>query len=257
MEKDTLEKSSKKNNNVLIVILILIILGMGAYILYDHGVIFSNSNITEKGNNDGKNNNKTDTDDNDKDDSTNNGVKDLDITKCLNNSSLTYSNASSVEGKYGLSMVINSDKKSVTLNIDWSVFGPLVPKYPGGGSTTSGVENFQVTGFTKDVVATFVGDLGQSSEGITLFYLMSDGTVEYTPMFAKKTDSQNNVYYVVNYVYSGTNTSFVTSGAVSGVSGVIKLYNADVGSNGASGWKTTIGATKDGSFYDLGTVINK
>ena len=37
------------------------------------------------------------------------------------------------------------------------------------------------------------------------------------------------------------------------MSNVIKLYTVDA-SNG-SGWRTTIGATSDGSFYDLGDII--
>ena len=37
---------------------------------------------------------------------------------------------------------------------------------------------------------------------------------------------------------------------------VIKLYNADTSSKNAAGYRTVLGATKDGSFYDLGSAIN-
>ena len=75
-------------------------------------------------------------------------------------------------------------------------------------------------------------------------------SVEYTPIFIQKTDSQNNTYYDMNY--SSAN-QFSTNGTIAGVANVIKFYTVNA-SNG-SGWLTTIGATRDGSFYDLGAVI--
>lgn len=36
---------------------------------------------------------------------------------------------------------------------------------------------------------------------ITLFYLMDNQIVEYTPMIIKKTCIQNNTYYKINYTY--------------------------------------------------------
>lgn len=88
--------------------------------------------------------------------------------------------------------------------------------------------------------------------GITLFYLMEDGTVEYTPMFTKKRDSQNNSYYDSTSI----NGNYETKRAITGVRDAIKLYtvNSYVESGGVS--MTTIAATKDGSFYDLGILIN-
>ena len=66
--------------------------------------------------------------------------KPLDLSKCLNNSTNTYSDQSeATASKYGLSMSINQDKMSVTLNIDWATssdFSPLIliipiPPSPG------------------------------------------------------------------------------------------------------------------------------
>lgn len=246
-------KRIKKNNKgfiFLIIILLAIILGMGIYIAYDKGIIFAS---VEKETNKNKNEDKVESNEKNND---HEEVKELDLSKCLNNSQVNYSNASDVAGNYGLSMEINPDKKSISLKIDWAIFGPL-------SSATAWVEEvktYQITGFSKNINAVFVGDLGQSATGITLFYLMSDKTIEYTPMFNRKLDSQNNSYYEMNYSYDYspdgkiTNSYFSTKGTINGVNDVVKLYTADA-SNGA-GWKTTIAAKTDGSFYDLGALIN-
>ena len=104
-----------------------------------------------------------------------------------------------------------------------------------------------INGQIKDV---YVGITGQDAMGITLFYLMEDGTVEYTPMFNFKTDSQGNSYYEMNYK---TENSFTSSGKINTVTDVIKIYT--VSATNGTGWSTTIGAKKDGSFYDLGSLI--
>lgn len=249
------KKNKSKILIVVIIILILVIIGMGGYIAYDKGVIFSGVDKEEKQKDKKKENkeNKENNKDNEKD--TSNEERPLNLSKCLNNSNNnTYSNSSDVEGNYGLSMNVNADKKSITLSIDWKTFGPL-----SGASYAPVVDTYQITGFSKEIISTFVGDLGQDAKGITLFYLMSDQTVEYTPMFTLKFDNNNNSYYEMNYTYDKladgriTNPHFVTKGIINGANSIIKLYNADV-SNG-SGWRTTIGAKKDGSFYDLGTLI--
>lgn len=153
-------------------------------------------------------------------------------------------------------MRINPDKKSITLNIDWPVFGPLSMT----AAYSSNVEEYQITGFSKEIKQAFVGELGQDAMGITLFYLMEDNTVEYTPMFTLNTSNPNSTHYEMNYSYEKspdgriTGTYFTTRGPINGVKDIIKLYVANA-SNG-SGWITTIGATKDGSFYDLGAIIN-
>lgn len=79
---------------------------------------------------------------------------------------------------------------------------------------------------------------------------MSDGTVEYKPLF--------NLQGQMNYTSSdGTSKDhFETKGMVSGVSGVINLYNVSANTTDF-GWCTTIGAKADGSFYDLGDIISK
>lgn len=252
MEEKKIIQKDKKKLAIVIVILAVIILGIGVYIAYNKDIIFSPSEEETKG----PNNSKEELDPDGKNEDSS-GIKELDISKCLNSkNNNTYMNPSDVEGNYGLSMKINSDQKSIILSIDWEIFGPL----SSASAWPSAVETYQITGFSKNISNVFVGDLGQSAVGITLFYLMSDGTVEYTPMFNQEIDSQNNSYYIMNYTYDYspegkiTGQHFSTKGTIKDVNDVIKLYNADV-SNNTSGWRTTIGAKKDGSFYDLGSII--
>lgn len=250
-----------KNSNVLVIVIVLLgiaVLGMGFYIAYDKEVIFSKADkdTNEVNDNDSKNNeNEEDNgiinDNNNVNDNTSNQIKDLDLTRCLNNADNVLSFVNSIvapSSNHGLSMRINPDKKSITLSIDWQIFGPL----SNATAWADQVKDYQIIGFSKSINRAFVGDLGQDSMGITLFYLMEDGTVEYTPMFIKKTDSQNNLYYAMNYAsFDG----FTTSGMIAGVDGIINIYIADAYIKDGGGYYTTLCATKDGSFYNLGTII--
>lgn len=226
---------------------------MGTYIAYDKGVIFSEVDKEEKQKKKNKENKKDKDDKEEQKNDTSNDEEPLNSSKALNNiNGNTYSNPSDTEGNYGLLMNINANKKSITLSID---FGAL----SSSSSYDPVTEKYQITGFSKEVISTFVGDIGQEAKGITLFYIMNDQTVEYTPIFNLKFDNNNNSYYEMNYTYDQltdgrvTNPHFVTKGNISDANGIIKLYNTDV-YNG-SGWRTTIGTKKDGSFYDLGTFI--
>lgn len=142
-------------------------------------------------------------------------------------------------------MSINQDKMSVTLNIDWATFGPI----SGATAYVGTVKTYQITGFTSKVKSAYIGDVGQDATGITLFFLMEDNTVSYMPMFIWKQDTQGNGYSQMNY----TNDNFVIKGVLPTAKDVINLYIASA-SNG-SGYITTIAATKDGSFYDLGLLF--
>ncbi len=245
---------SKKNNSlaIVIVLLVLVILGLVFYILYDKGIIFSKDDSTNSTETTNTNSDNTSSDTNNQ----TTEVKELDLTKSLNTSDITYKNSSDTEGNYGLSMKVNNDKKSVTLTIDWAIFG----KVSTTGSSGE-VKDYSITGFSKNVRSTFIGDLGQSYNGITLFFIMEDGTVEYTKMFKQyetgNTDGSIQYVLTASVNSDGSTGTFTSNGLVSGVKDVVKLYNVDASSQNASGYRTVIGATKDGSFYDLGSVINK
>lgn len=241
------KKGSSTGLIITIVVLVLIIIGLVGFICYDRSLksTTNKSDIKETNSNSNKKE-ENDTNDEEK-------VKELDLSKSLNTTNVSYTNASDNIGDYGLSMNINSDKKSITLSIDWNKFGPL----SAASAWAPVVETYQITGFTKGIASTFIGELGQDANGLKLLYLMDDGTVEYTPMFNLKNAGQSNPYYEMNYSYNYSadgrvvgDSYFVTKGTVSGVTKVIKLYNAN-----ASGGRTAIGAKADGSFYDLGTIL--
>lgn len=258
MEIENENRQKNKSFIVIIVILSLVIITMASYIVI--GKVFSKDNkenqskpteITDEKDKD------TDNKSNNSNSENNNQIKQLDLARCLNRNGNTYYNALTANrSKYGLSMNINSDKKTITLSIDWGTFGSIASTVLIGGSHGSEVETYQITGFTKNIQNVYIGDFGQSSQGITLLYLMEDGTVEYTSMFIKQTDSQGQIYYVINYHYDNNVIQFKTMGTINNINGVIEIYTADVSSSDGAGWMTTIGATKEGSFYDLG-IINK
>lgn len=257
-----------KNNNVVVVILSIVILILIGTIIFmfvngkfaTTNNIDDNQNQTDNNQTDEKSENNNNYEENnvEKPNEEVNVIKELDLTKCLNTSDVRYSGETDIEGNYGISMAVNPDKKSITLSIDWSKFGPL----SDASMWSSEIKTYQITGFSKNISSVFVGDLGQSAVGITLFYLMQDGTVEYTPMFIKKQDNNNNYYYEINYIYDYTsdgkmsNEHFMTKGAIKGVSNVIKFYTVDA-TYGITGWRSTIGALRDGSFYDLGENIGR
>ncbi len=218
-------KSNKKNTKVIITIstLVLIIIGLLMYIAYDKKIIFKSiASVEEKGV----------------------GVKKLDLSKSINTEGIKYSSPTTKEGDYGLSIKINDDKKSATLNIDWKKFGPLST----ASAHSEDIKHYQITGFNKKIKSTFIGDIGQDSMGITLFFIMDDDTVEYMPMFINKGD-----HYEMNY--ASNEESFKVSGTLTDVENAYKLYKVNT-SQGVGSSITTIAAKKDGSFYDLGAIIN-
>lgn len=133
---------------------------------------------------------------------------------------VTYSNTSDKEENIGLSMKINDDKKTATLSIDWNIFGQL----SGASTWLAQVTNYQVSGFNKNIASTYLGEFGQDVTGATLFYIMEDGTVQYTTMFINKTDTQGNSYYVMNY---SADNNFITSGELNVINNAVKLYTVN------------------------------
>ena len=242
----TIKEKKSKGPVIIIIILVLVIVGLSTYILSDKGIILTNKEEkTESNKKDTTKTNKKDNDDNTtKEEDT---IKPLDLSKCLNNSTNTYSDQSEAPAsKYGLSMSINQDKMSVTLNIDWASFGPI----SGATAYVGTVKAYQITGFTSKVKNAYVGSIGQDITGVTLFFLMEDSTVSYMPMFVLRKDDLGNIREKMNY----TDDNFTVTGLLPKVKDVVNLYTV-TSTSGVSSASTTIGATKDGSFYDLGELF--
>jgi len=180
----------KKGNKGIIIALCTVIVVLICAITYGFvsGTVSFNTNKNNTNDKIEENNNDNSNKLEDNNEQDNDVVREVDLTKCLNNSGNSYSDATDVDSNTMFSLKINSDKKSVTFSINWEKFGP----FSGASMWTNTVGDYQITGFSKEIKEVFIGGVGQSVQGTTLFYLMEDGTVEYTPIFVLKTDSQNN-----------------------------------------------------------------
>ena len=275
-KKETVEKETTKKEKTkkgikttnfqvtLIVILLICCAGFGGWILGASKVNFmyreaidkndTNANTTKKSD---KTNNNTSNDTTVKNQDTSDEIKALDLTKSLNTTNTEYSDAKElVNGNEMLGLSVKANGSNTKLSINWSEFG----RYSTASSWPDTTEEYAITNLSENVKEGYVGGLGHDSVGTTLFYLMNDGTVEYTKVFTKKFDSNGALYFNINYIYEkdaygrSTGEHFESQGKIDGVNNIVKLYSANA-STGTSGFATVIAATKDGSFYDLANII--
>ena len=114
-------------------------------------------------------------------------IKELDLTKCLNNTQNEYSSPyKNDKSCYDMSVKINDDQQSATLIVDWNKFPEMAAE-----NVSNGVKNYQIKGFDKKIEKIYFGGFGHDCSGETLFYLMEDGSVEYTPLYVQKHDTQS------------------------------------------------------------------
>ena len=144
----------------------------------------------------------------------------------------------------GLTATINSDKKSVIVTIDWTEYFKVESLIKD--SPKEGTYNYKVTGFTKDIKDVYISGWGQAAGKETIFYVMDDGTVEYTPI-SKALSSKG----------TSESTDLTSYGMIPNVSGVAEIGYAGAGIEHGSSWGTVIGITQDGSFYDLGKILDE
>lgn len=169
----------------------------------------------------------------------------IDLTKPLNSSGYTYSNASG-SADLGLNVVINGGVPS--LEIDFSKFGPL----SGISNYSNNKETYKIKNVKGKVIKGFIGGLGQDIAGTYVFLVLQDGKIEYFPVL----DNGK-----INYTYkkSGkkiTDTYFKALGPLHNVSQINDLYNANACLKGTCA-NTVLARISSGSFYDLGRLINK
>ena len=87
-----------------------------------------------------------------------------------------------------------------------------------------------------------------------VFYLMEDGTVYYTSIFAKKDDSVDGIKNIMmNYNAKG---GFDAVGPIEGIENVKRIREVGAGLSMGGWWNTAIGTKNDGSFYDLSVIRN-
>ena len=268
--KETKQKESKgiKTTSIqttLIVVLLICTAALGGWIV---GASKVNNLYTEKLYSEGqKSSNETTTTTNDtKEVKTNDEIKPLDLTKSLNTTNIKYSDAKELEdGNDQTGLSVKHDGSNTKLVIDWPKFGP----HSGASAWSNEPVEYEIKNLSGTVKKAVVGGEGQDITSATLYYLMEDGTVEYTKIFTRNFDSKGTLYFNINYTYEKdsdgkiTGEHFESQGKVPGVKDVVKIYGVgavyDDGSDGPKigGYATTIGATRDGSFYDLGKPIRE
>ena len=157
-----------------------------------------------------------------------------------------------------MSVKINDDQQSATLIVDWNKFPEMAAE-----NLSNGVKDYQIKGFDKKIEKIYFGGFGHDCSGETLFYLMEDSSVEYTPLYVQKHDTQSprilsyvNLKNVTDASGNVIEEYVESNGVVPGVSNVVDFYTVTATAE-HYGWYTTIAATADGSFYDLDVVMKK
>lgn len=137
---------------------------------------------------------------------------------------------------------ISDDKKTVTVTVNWDGLKEVYPTL--NGKTTS---SYSIS-FDKNVRAVYVNGWGQGWGQETIFYLMEDGTVEYTPVTTK---------VVEGLAGSVESFSLKSYGAIPGVEGVVILAMGDEFPTNSEygGGMAILGIKSTGDFYDLSAKL--
>ena len=224
-----MEEGRKKKNTgliVTIIILILIIVGMGVYIAYDKGVIFKTSaDVEEKKGKVEKEVEKEEP----KQEETQKPIG-LDSDKCINIKDFNYT---AFYGLSGVTARLSSDKKSVNFSGRWDLFD--------GSQPTGNTFEYNINNFEGEIAEVLIGSFGQDNYHSAIIYLMSDGTVEYTPI--RKAKESND---------------FKSYGKVNGVEDIVRIKTVFIEpKNSPTGGGVSIIAQKaDGTFYNLSEMID-
>lgn len=160
----------------------------------------------------------------------------FDSSKCINNSGASYKRL--FPSDTGITTSLDSSQTKVTVAINHHLINTT---YNLGWVTA--LEDYtyepQVIEFNQKVNDIFIGGFGQDASGNTILFLMEDGTVQYIPLKkAFLTDHDHLKSY----------------GTIEGVANIIKFYNVSA-SFGQTGGVTILAQKKDGTFYDLSTIL--
>ena len=146
----------------------------------------------------------------------------------------------------GLSIRLSKTKKSAVITIDWGKYFDIY----GTSVSTGEIRNYEITNFTKNIREVYIGGFGQSSGYETAFYVMEDGTVEYTPIMNALGNNG-----------SSSETIMKSYGKINDVSGVVKIITGtDYCLNDqcmGDGAFNILGIKADGTFYNLSNILNK
>ena len=251
-------KKNKLGLGILIGILIGLIIGLPGYIICDKFIDNNKDKQEIKNDNIQKKDDEADDKiDNTPSDNTNNNdgteLTDFDITKfdntkpAINGSEgIAYNLKNQDTSNLGLSIRLNNDKKSATITINWSKYFEVY----GISITTGETIEYNVTNFDKNIKDAYINGFGQWSGKETAFYIMEDGTVEYTP-----------IKFALGNNGSSSTTVLKSYGQIAGVSGVVKMVLAeDYCLNSplcVGGSYNILGIKSDGSFYDVSKILDE
>lgn len=235
----------KNNKGIIFLLSVVIIILLGAVIyLFMNGNFIKETDSTGKNETVEKDSNKGNDDQKVEEFS----ITKFDTTKPAINcaTGVTYKPFTENTNTTGLSISLNADKRSATIKIDWNLYSKIY-----GVEGTGSVVAYSVTNFTKEIKEVYILGYGQASGNETAFYLMEDGTVEFTPI---KDSIRNNVSQELDKV-------FKSYGSLEGISDVEKIIEAepvswpnmdrDLGANGIY----ILGVKSDYSFYNLNKSI--
>ena len=225
-ESNFYEEKPKKRNPIITILLMILCLALGAggtYYYFEVYNVKENTETAEK---------KEKTEAIEENKAT---LIEFDASKCINDKTTNYTLAD-YDNSTGLSMKLGSDKKTVTLNINWNIYGQLIK----ASAYSSEVKSYEVNNFSQEVEDIYIGGVGQAAGGETALYLMKDGTVEYTPI--AKANTSNN---------------FSSFGMLKDVNDIVKFYTADASVPNSSGYVTILAQKADGTFYDLSKILTE
>ena len=251
-------KKSKLGLGIFIGVLIGLIIGLSGFIIYDKVIENDKDKQEIKKDNIQKKDDETDDKiDNTPSDNKNNNdgteLTDFDITKFDNtkpaingDKEMAYKLTSNPIANIGLSIRLNNDKRSATITINWSKYFEIY----GISITTGETREYNVTNFNKNIKDVYISGFGGGTGYETAFYIMEDGTVEYTP-----------IKYALGNNGSSSTTILKSYGQIPGVSGVVKMVIAEeycLYNSSCVGLPYNIlGIKSDGSFYDISKILNE
>lgn len=154
---------------------------------------------------------------------------------------------------------LTNNNKSAILTINgetyFSTLNSLQPADADGMGGTYTPLDYELTINTnKEIAAVIASGIGQGITGDSeyVLFLMKDGTIQYTKLFNKNTDSRGNIYFTANLT-EAANPSLKT---VDGISDITKISSANSHAPNSTGSGTIIAYVNDKSFYDLNEYIS-
>ena len=236
-----MEENKKSNTLLIVLIVILLIISIGSvtFIIINKDKLFANED--SKPTEEKEESQKLESFD----------LSKFDNTRVINkNEGIEYANdAKEVSnlipdstGEY-IKLELQSDSKTVVAKINW-------------GRLTSSNINANTNDYTytlslnKKIRKVYVNGWGQSIGAETIFYLMEDGTIEYTPVSGEITNE---------YVNKPDSFKLKSYGKVPGVDGVVMIagVTAQPVNTNIGGYWTLLGIKSDGTFYDLQHILDE